>query len=155
MALTGQFIAKNICRLIAAQDFDWITGASIVPIFSRGPQGSDNDAESDSTQLPKILVSCAHADITAPFSGGWRGTVEIDLVSNADDTAPDDHDARFAELAEVFMDRDAAKASLSEYPGFACYLLVVMSQDHGIEGRSYFSRLTLEGEFSTFPTATV
>lgn len=155
MALTGQFIAKNVARLIAAQLFDWVAATSIVPMFSRGPQGGDNDAEPDSTPLPKIVVVCSRADITAPFSGGWRGSVEIDLVSNADDTAPDDHDAHFSSLAEIFMDRDAAKAALSAYPGFACYLLYVESQDHSFDGRSFMSRLTVTGEFSTVPTPTV
>jgi len=155
MALTGQFISKNICRLIAAQNFDWITGASIVPIFSRGPQGNDNDAESDSTPLPKIVVSCARAELTAPFSGGWRGTVEIDLVSNADDTIPDDHDTHFAALAEVFMDRDAARTALSLFDGIYCYLLMVESQDHSFDNRSFMSRLTVTGEFSAVPIASV
>lgn len=155
MALTGQFISKNICRLIAAQGFDWIDGNAIVPIFSRGPQGNDNDAESDSTPLPKIVVSCAHAEITAPFSGGWRGTVEIDLVSNADDTIPDDHDAHFSALAEVFMDRDAARTSLSLLPGIYCYLLMVESQDHSLENRSFMSRLTITGEFSAVQTTAI
>ena len=43
----------------------------------------------------------------------------------------------------------------SEVAGFACYLLFVESQDHSFDGRSFMSRLTVTGEFSTVPTPTV
>ena len=53
------------------------------------------------------------------------------------------------------MDRDAARTALSLFDGIYCYLLMVESQDHSFDNRSFMSRLTLTGEFSTTPTTAI
>ncbi len=138
--------AKKIAYYLAQQGFDWIDGGSIVPTVNRGPAGNDLDAEVSSTPLPKILVHCDRATRTAWPGGGWRCFIDLQVVSNAEDTTEGDHDEHASAVFELFMDRDTAVTALSLLPGFACFLLMATDQNLAIDGRSWVSSLALEVE---------
>lgn len=147
--------AKKIAYYLAQQGFDWIDGGSIVPTVNRGPAGSDLEAEVSSTPLPKILVHCQRASRTAYPGGGWRCFVDLQVVSNADDTTEDDHDTHASAVFELFMDRDAAVNALSLLEGFACFMLIATEQTTSIDGRSWVSSLMLEVECAPVSTTAV
>ena len=97
--------------------------------------------DSATTQtLPKAVVLCESARL--PFdlpdgAGNYSCSVRITLFSNADDTTLADHRARCAALSGNMRDLDSIQAAFTAGGDASCYDVSIMSEDEGIDERSW------------------
>jgi hypothetical protein len=90
--------------------------------------------------LPKAVVLCESARSPADLpegEGNFSCSVRITLFSNADDTTLADHRARCAALSGNMRDLASIKAAFVTSTDAACYDVTVVSEDEGIDERSW------------------
>ena len=90
--------------------------------------------------LPKAVILCESARNTADLpegEGNFSCSVRITLFSNADDTTLADHRARCAALSGNMRDLTSIKAAFVTSTDAACYDVTVVSEDEGIDERSW------------------
>ena len=97
--------------------------------------------DSAATQtLPKAVVLCESARSPADLpegAGNFSCSVRITQFSNADDTTLADHRARCAALSGNMRDLTSIKAAFVTSTDAACYDVTVVSEDEGIDERSW------------------
>jgi hypothetical protein len=97
--------------------------------------------DSAATQsLPKAVVLCESARSPNDLpegEGNFSCSVRITLFSNADDTTLADHRARCAALSGNMRDLTSIKAAFVASTDAACYDVTVVSEDEGIDERSW------------------
>lgn len=97
--------------------------------------------DSAATQtLPKAVVLCESARSPNDLpegEGNFSCAVRITLFSNADDTTLADHRARCAALSGNMRDLTSIKAAFVTSTDAACYDVTVVSEDEGIDERSW------------------
>jgi len=90
--------------------------------------------------LPKAVVLCdaARAPGDLPEGlGNYNCSVRITLFSNADDTTLADHRARCAALSGNMRDLTSIQAAFTTGGDASCYDVSIMSEDEGIDERSW------------------
>jgi hypothetical protein len=90
--------------------------------------------------LPKAVVLCDSARAPADLpegEGNYSCSVRVTLFSNADDTTLADHRARCAALSGNMRDLASIKAAFVTSTDAACYDVSIMSEDEGIDERSW------------------
>jgi hypothetical protein len=97
--------------------------------------------DSAATQtLPKAVVLCESARSPNDLpegEGNFSCSVRITIFSNADDTTLADHRARCAALSGNMRDLTSIKAAFVTSTDAACYDVTVVSEDEGIDERSW------------------
>jgi hypothetical protein len=97
------------------------------------------DSAATQTQ-PKAIVLCESARNPSDLpdgAGNFSCSVRITLFSNADDTTLADHRARCAALSGNMRDLTSIKAAFVASTDAACYDVTVVSEDEGIDERSW------------------
>jgi len=97
--------------------------------------------DSAATQtLPKAVVLCDSARPPGDLpegEGNYSCSVRITLFSNADDTTLADHRARCAALSGNMRDLTSIQAAFTTGGDASCYDVSIMSEDEGIDERSW------------------
>jgi hypothetical protein len=97
--------------------------------------------------LPKAVVLCDSARAPADLpegEGNYSCSVRITLFSNADDTTLADHRARCAALSGNMRDLASIKAAFVTSTDAACYDVSIMSEDEGIDERSWATSFSFD-----------
>jgi hypothetical protein len=97
--------------------------------------------DSNATQtLPKAVVLCDSARPPGSLdegAGNYDCSVRITLFSNADDTTLADHRSRCAALVGNMRDLTSIKAAFVSGGDATCYDVSILSEDEGIDERSW------------------
>jgi hypothetical protein len=127
---------------------EWLAPSSIVCGISRGNQ-SDPDADAgqdESVATPRVIIECASAGQTAPFSGAWRAMVTVHLEESADDTSEAGHLEHASSLLDLLF-TDSIAADLSAAIGhFTAQLVVFTAQNYDLRGRLWRTSFNIEIE---------
>jgi len=123
---------RHICESTIATYLSTQTGLTSVQFLT---------GDSAATQtLPKAVVLCDAARAPGDLpegEGNFSCSVRITLFSNADDTTLADHRARCAALSGNMRDLTSIKAAFVASTDAACYDVTVVSEDEGIDERSW------------------
>jgi hypothetical protein len=97
--------------------------------------------------LPKAVVLCDNARAPSDLpegEGNYSCSVRITLFSNADDTTLADHRARCAALSGNMRDLTSIKAAFVASTDALCYDVSIMSEEEGIDERSWATSFSFD-----------
>jgi hypothetical protein len=101
----------------------------------------------DTNVLPKAVVLCdaARAPTGLPEGlGNYSCSVRLSLSDSADDVTLTDHRARCAAIAGAMQDVEAIQAVFTLQGDAYCYNVIPMSEDEGVNERSWVSAFTYD-----------
>jgi hypothetical protein len=101
----------------------------------------------DTNVLPKAIVLCDSARLPNDLPdglGNYSCTFRITLFDSADDVTLTDHRARVAAIAGAMQDLDALQAVFILQGDGTCYDITPMSEDEGVNERSWASVLSFD-----------
>ena len=96
----------------------------------------------DTNVLPKAIVLCDSARLPAGFPdglGNYSCSVRVTLFDSADDVTLTDHRARCAAIAGAMQDVEAIQAVFAAQGDAYCYDVTPMSENEGVNERSWVS----------------
>jgi hypothetical protein len=98
--------------------------------------------------LPMVVCQCQQAESAVPYEGNWSAVLRIELRSNCNDVAADDHHTNAGELFGKFMTSVAAgRAFMSnEDLGFTAQQVTPVQQGWEVNDESWVSYLILQVE---------
>lgn len=101
----------------------------------------------DTNVLPKAVVLCDSARIPTDLPdglGNYACSVRVTLFDSADDVTLTDHRARVAAIAGAMQDLDAIQAAFTSDGDAHCYDVSQVSEDEGVNERSWASVLSYD-----------
>jgi hypothetical protein len=101
----------------------------------------------DTNVLPKAIVLCDSARTPNDLPdglGNYACSVRITLFDSADDVTLTDHRARVAAIAGAMQDLTAIKAAFVSGGDALCYDVTTVSEDEGVNERSWASVLSYQ-----------
>lgn len=96
----------------------------------------------DTNVLPKAIVLCDSARLPNDFPdglGNYSCSVRVTLFDSADDVTLTDHRARCAAIAGAMQDVEAIQATFAAQGDAHCYDVTPLSEDEGVNERSWAS----------------
>jgi len=103
---------------------------------------------SDDVQLPMVVCQCSQATAAIPYEGNWSALLRVEIRSNADDTAQDEHHEWAGEVFAKFMGGISETRQLlsNQTLGFTCQQLLPSRQGWEINDNSWVSYIELQVE---------
>jgi hypothetical protein len=101
----------------------------------------------DTNVLPKAIVLCDSARTPGDLPdglGNYDCSVRVTLFDSADDVTLTDHRARVAAIAGAMQDLEALQAVFTLQGDAYCYDCTVLSEDEGVNERSWASVLVYD-----------
>jgi hypothetical protein len=101
----------------------------------------------DTNVLPKAIVLCDSARLPNDFPdglGNYSCSVRVTLLDSADDVTLTDHRARMAAIAGAMQDLEALQAVFTLQGDAHCYDITPLSEDEGVNERSWASVLAYD-----------
>ncbi len=101
----------------------------------------------DTNVLPKAIVLCDSARTPGDLPdglGNYDCSVRVTLFDSADDVTLTDHRARVAAIAGAMQDLEALQAVFTLQGDAHCYDCTVLSEDEGVNERSWASVLVYD-----------
>ena len=101
----------------------------------------------DTNVLPKAIVLCDSARTPNDLPdglGNYDCSVRVTLFDSADDVTLADHRARVAAIAGAMQDLEALQAVFTLQGDAHCYDCTVLSEDEGVNERSWASVLVYD-----------
>ncbi len=101
----------------------------------------------DTNVLPKAIVLCDSARTPNDLPdglGNYDCSVRVTLFDSADDVTLTDHRARVAAIAGAMQDLEALQAVFTLQGDAHCYDCTVLSEDEGVNERSWASVLVYD-----------
>jgi hypothetical protein len=101
----------------------------------------------DTNVLPKAIVLCDSARVPNDLPeglGNYSCSVRVTLFDSADDVTLTDHRARMAAIAGAMQDLEALQAVFTLQGDAHCYDITPISEDEGVNERSWASVLAYD-----------
>lgn len=145
---TGNYITDKVqtalVAFLATKTFTNIVSASIYKGVQRTPASVATAIDEQASPRVECVCQRATRETVAPIDGNWVAVASVEITSNADDTAEDNHHLNSAEVLSHLVTDSIALDLSSALADFTAFSVYALDQSWEITGRSWVSKIGLE-----------